>query len=214
MYMNDKEVFIPDISKESYVDGLNQIISSILIWIFSIYFLVASVIFIPYYNWQFIKQNSFISWILLGGIVPTFKAFTFPYFLIRDLNTHISANVNLSSEQNSALKDFYLALEISQRGTQVGNSKLGLVGNDEFEKELNYYKQSVSLGSSISKDILNTVYPDLGTNFENKFIAGSSLYIEGANNKDSQKINSGIDMRNDFIDWLNKNRYSIPRVEN
>ncbi len=41
----------------------------------------AFIIFTPYYNWQYAKNNGFASWLFFGEIVATAKAFAWPYFL-------------------------------------------------------------------------------------------------------------------------------------
>lgn len=49
--------------------------------IWTLYLVVSMTIFTPYYNWQYAKENGFVSWFLLGEIVPTMKAMAWPYFV-------------------------------------------------------------------------------------------------------------------------------------
>src|SRR5207247_475510 len=43
------------------------------------YFLSVMVM-IPYYNWQYARDNGFLKWFVLGEVVPTAKALVWPYF--------------------------------------------------------------------------------------------------------------------------------------
>ena len=45
------------------------------------YLFVAMAIMVPYYNYQFARDHGFLSWFLLGEIVPTAKALVWPYFV-------------------------------------------------------------------------------------------------------------------------------------
>ena len=59
-------------------DSGSQFLSLVL----SVYALSVTVA-IPYYNWQFAKDNWFVKWFLLGEIVPTAKAIVWPYYAFR-----------------------------------------------------------------------------------------------------------------------------------
>lgn len=50
----------------------------VLVWIYAV---SVSLVFVPYYNWQFAKRNGFIKWFIFGEIVPTAKAMVWPYFV-------------------------------------------------------------------------------------------------------------------------------------
>jgi hypothetical protein len=52
--------------------------------------MLSTVIFVPYYNWQYAKDHGFVSWLLFGQIAPTAKALVWPYFVFfadRSANT-------------------------------------------------------------------------------------------------------------------------------
>lgn len=184
-----------------------------LLHLIIVQYIICVFIFVPYFNWKYAKQNGFISWVMLGEVVSTFKGVFFPYFLIKDLSTP-KPITNLTQEQTTALKSFYLAMETSQEGTKLGNSEgFGIVTSEEMQKELSFDKKAVSIGKEIDTDVLNSIYSDLGKNFKDMFIYGTSLYIEGVEVGDSSKILKGSSEKDSFIDWINKNRYSIPRIE-
>jgi hypothetical protein len=40
-----------------------------LVILFQIYFFIVSIIFVPYYNWQYARTNGFMDWLWFGEIV-------------------------------------------------------------------------------------------------------------------------------------------------
>lgn len=44
-------------------------------------YMVGAMIALPYFNWRYAKENGFVSWILLGQIVPSAKAIVWPFFI-------------------------------------------------------------------------------------------------------------------------------------
>lgn len=44
------------------------------------FYLITVTLAVPYYNWEYAKKNGFISWLLMGEIVPTLKAVVWPYY--------------------------------------------------------------------------------------------------------------------------------------
>ncbi len=57
-----------------------KVIGGILAGIFAIYF-ISTLVVAPYYNWEYAKEHGFVSWLTFGQIVPTAKAFIWPYFV-------------------------------------------------------------------------------------------------------------------------------------
>lgn len=44
------------------------------------YTITAMLIFAPYYNWTYARDNGFIKWLFLGEVSATAKAIVWPYF--------------------------------------------------------------------------------------------------------------------------------------
>jgi hypothetical protein len=44
-------------------------------------YLVVAALLLPYYNWQYAKDNGFVAWFLFGEILPTIKSLAWPYFM-------------------------------------------------------------------------------------------------------------------------------------
>jgi len=63
----------------------SEIVGKIFTGIVIVYFVIAGLIFVPYYNWQYAKENGFVKWLFLGELVPTLKATVWPYFLYKQV---------------------------------------------------------------------------------------------------------------------------------
>lgn len=46
-------------------------------------YIFASMLAVPYFNWQYAQQHGFVRWLFLGEFVATAKGFAWPYFVAR-----------------------------------------------------------------------------------------------------------------------------------
>lgn len=60
-----------------------RVVRGILEYAVIAYIGIASVVFVPYFNWQAAREMGFVSWLFAGELVPTMKAAVWPYFLLR-----------------------------------------------------------------------------------------------------------------------------------
>ncbi len=100
----------------------------LVILVFAIMYLygLSQVYFIPYYNWEFAKENGFIKWLLLGEVVATVKASIWPYFVFFQ---------NSSNERISDLAHFDKSIEYSNEAAKITLKGKPLEGLDEGEKK-------------------------------------------------------------------------------
>lgn len=69
----------------------NNPFSKIVVWTALLYFIVASTIFAPLYNWRYARENGVVKWVLFGEIIATAKAIIWPYYVFAD-KTKTNAN--------------------------------------------------------------------------------------------------------------------------
>ena len=171
--------------KSSLLGGLGFIVT--------VYFYIVLFVFIPIYNWQYANQNGFIKWIFLGEVSATAKAIIFPYFLMNSSSESKILDVN--SQQ------FYLALEISQKATKIINQNGRTITKEEMESIIDYEKQALEIGKKVNIDKLNQKYPKLGSNFENNFLKGLTLYIQGIETVDANIAIEGQNLKSKWDSW-------------
>jgi len=180
---------------------LNLSLGLVVIYVWSI------IIIVPYYNWQFIKENSFMKWLLLGQIVPTAKAIIWPYYVF--FNNNQGKIIYVDAEKYRRIKQslFYLIdsiaiydsvnaeLEIKAHKSNnidslpfnTGRVNWKEMNADTVEvnwKEINIERIrgklifSLDEALKVDTDLLNTVYPELGDNFKNEYIYSLNLYVK------------------------------------
>lgn len=66
--------------------------SKIIVGVAALYLLVASIIFVPLYNWRYARENGVVKWMLLGEIVATAKAVIWPYYVFAVSPTAVSTD--------------------------------------------------------------------------------------------------------------------------
>ena len=112
---------------------MKKILLKILNIVIMIYFMVAFLIFTPYYNWTYAKEHGFVEWIFFGEVVATSKAITWPYFALLSQdnfqfninNAIITAIKNKNiSKANRLLKSYQINPNIKDKN---GTSLLMLV---------------------------------------------------------------------------------------
>ena len=59
-------------------------------------YMLATMVAVPYFNWQYAKEHGFMRWLFLGEFVATAKGFAWPYFVVTRLST---------AERNAAKED-------------------------------------------------------------------------------------------------------------
>jgi hypothetical protein len=54
-------------------------------------YFVITMLTIPVFNWRYAREHGFVSWLLLGEVVATFKAVAWPYYAITALGGRVGA---------------------------------------------------------------------------------------------------------------------------
>src|SRR2546423_15561240 len=71
-----------------------------------LYFAAALFVFTPYYSWQYARGRSRSS-LRIGFIIPTAKAFAWPYFAVSDLRAR---------RRNTAAEDYFQSVNFIRAG--------------------------------------------------------------------------------------------------
>jgi len=90
---------------------MKKIISRLGFTILYVYILPIT-FFMPYYNWQYAKDNGFTKWLLLGEVVATGKSLVWPYFLFFYEKNEPSANMGEPNSSSSSEMPEFNASEL------------------------------------------------------------------------------------------------------
>lgn len=172
----------------------NQKSGGILSVAIIIYFTIASVIFIPYYNWEYATTHGFVKWIFLGEIVATGKAFAWPYFVfyspVGDTASH-EALVEALAHRKEAIR-------------LINNTEV-VVSQSDMDAILDNLGKSLAAAKKADCKVLNKDYPALGDHFEREFIRSIELYVSGYENRDPSSMIEAERLHDSWVDWFNAN---------
>jgi len=95
-------------------------------------YLIGATISVPYYNWQYVRNNGVIDWIILGEIAATAKAMFWPYYVFFD-------KPNVSADENPPPREDAPKLTVDEIDAM---SKLNAKSRTEelTEADINVYK--------------------------------------------------------------------------
>lgn len=95
IYKPKKAVVLPSFRKGQMASAIRdkasffRASSPVLSYALAGYIGLASLIFAPYYNYVYARDNGFMRWLLFGEVVATAKAIVWPYFLLASSSSSI-----------------------------------------------------------------------------------------------------------------------------
>lgn len=165
--------------------------------IFYVYAFLAFFVFAPYYNWQFAKDNGFVSWIFLGQIVPTMKATVWPYYAFSHTDHPASRADNYVSV------NFVNSLNYSNQAAMLTKSET--VNGEVAKKMLDLYENALEEGSKVDVNGLNNIYPDFGNNYKKDYLKGLERLVNGFKSGDKQVAYQGYTSLTKWNNWYSAN---------
>lgn len=163
-----------------------------------VYFLGASCIFTPYYNWQYAQTHGFVSWLLLGEVVATAKAFAWPYFLFADseggTGKHFVHSIRYSNQ----------AAEIVNRGHAFQQMTI-----TESAEYIRYLRLALEEGRQAKIDHLNNRWSGLGDHYRDEFICGLEKLVEGLQSSNPLMVVEGHHLLDAWSNWYIANQEAV-----
>ncbi len=166
-------------------------VGQVVYFVFAIYFWVSSLIFAPYYNWQYARENGFAKWLVFGEIVPTAKAYVWPYFVFIDKGNY----VDFSAAEKETLNHFSASLHADVAATDILYSKnKSTITKGDIEQVLNLRRTALSEARAVTDNVLDKVHPDLKKHFKEEYqqcLVLAIRFLEGPehNETDFEKAN-------------------------
>lgn len=158
---------------------MRRILMKIFKSLFGLYLLSVFVIFTPYFNWQYAKKNGFFDWFLFGEIIATGKALVWPYFLSSSTST---ISESAASHLKKAIDYSNLATEINNRGKPYQR-----MPQQDLDKVIEYYKKSIEEAKQADIASMNRYFPGFGDHFQQEFIKGTELFLQGYESIDNRR---------------------------
>lgn len=184
---------------------MKKILLNILTAIVYIYFIIAILIFTPYYNWNYAKTHGFVKWICFGEIVATAKAIVWPYyaFFSTPVNHYDSPDATHFSNSKKAFDEALIIVD------EVGDvSKLPI---DLKAKFADLLRLAINEANQVQPPYLKEAHINYPNMYKNKYIHGMSVMLQGIETDNTALVLSGAFECNEFADWIQINKGEFSR---
>lgn len=192
--------------------------------VFSIYFFGSGISAI-YFNWQYMRDNGLVKWLMLGGIVPIAKAVVWPYFLFQgtsdSTDEHFEGDPDtpdITSFENPDSLDSHIAAWLesgsySVEANQIANRMaLGQHPIDADISRLRYLlSRAVAAAHAVQPAKLNQVYPGLGDHFREDYLPGIERRLDAIENPQRGKMQEADALLRQWDNWYFKHQADIKR---
>jgi hypothetical protein len=145
---------------------MKKVWKSAITIIFGAYVVSVTMVFTPYYNWQYAKSFGVVKWVLFGEVIATAKAVVWPYFVFGQTGGTVSHFINAVNYENKATA-------IINRG---GSNQQ--ISQAEMEEIVGYYKQALTEAKKADIESMNQHYSGFGDHFKSEFREGLELFIK------------------------------------
>jgi len=176
---------------------MKNFLQSIFTVVVGLYMAVAVMIFAPYYNWNYAKKHGFLKWLCFGEVVATAQAAVWPYYVFSATPTDCYDSPDADHIRNSK-QAFDEALNIVDRAASV--TKLT---SDQKVKFADLLRLAIAEANQVQRSWLQEAHVDYVNMFENKYIHGMSLMLQGTETDNAALVLSGAFECNEFSDWIN-----------
>ena len=176
---------------------MSKVLQGIATIVFYVYFF-GCMISVPYFNWQYAKNNGFQKWIFLGEVVSTAKAMIWPYYVV----TYYV--VTPSDQNNREQVRLSLAYYRDALGLAYANANkpLNEIPPEDRKEILSYYKKALVEAKRVDVKELKESSAELAEHFVTEYMKGLELLTEGRDSSDNQKMLTGQLLLGMFRNWL------------
>lgn len=162
----------------------------------------------PYYNWQYAKQNGFVSWLFLGEIRATLKAGAWPLYAFES-----DKKSEWSAEERSNATSFFLSFDIYQKVLKDSNEPAFIENiSSNMPLALTKLKSALNESKTVRDDVLEKMVPGMSKSWRDLYQKGLELQIQGWETKDRDMIKRSNALINDWGQWYNSNlsKFKMP----
>lgn len=166
---------------------------------------MASIVFVPYYNWKYAKTHGFVKWIFFGEVVATAKAAVWPYyvFLPTPVNRYDSPDANHFRNSKKAFDEALMVVD------KVGD--VTKLQSDLKAKFADLLRLAIAEANQVRLLYLQEAHPDYPNMYEKKYKYGMSLMLQGIETNNTALVLEGAYTCNEFSDWIraHKSEFSL-----
>mgnify|MGYP003676661591 CR=1 FL=1 len=183
-------------------------LASILGLVLNLYF-ISVMVAIPYFNFCYANKHGFVSWLLLGEIVPTTQAIVWPYFALT-----AKSNPSLTYEDKANLEHYHQSSDAVRQAQRILNAgspdSVFQLKPEESAAYVSLYKIALNEGKQVGVDVLAKIHPDLPTHYRDEYLPSIELrhrsHTEKGTFADQRESHRLWDR---WVDWFNANSGDI-----
>jgi hypothetical protein len=168
---------------------------------------------VPYYNWQYARENGFAKWLLWGEIVPTLKGSAWPYYAFQHQAKADGPTKPLSQSQINTMHTMTMirALNEDQQATYISNGRAPgvLLTQEQIARIIELDTLAFESANSTNEGVLNRLYPELGTRFKNHFQESCRLFISGMKYQSREDLQNSKKLDHMWAEWYTTNHKEI-----
>lgn len=188
---------------------MNRVIKvafTILGYAFAAYMLIMVFIALPWFNYNYARENGFGKWLLLGEIVPTAKAIVWPYYAYeRFINKN--DRLELTEKEKKNLVYFIDSINLRNKAMNlfreiIPSDSFALENSKKIETILVMMKNSIDLSQKVNDQTLDKFYPDLSKHYREEFCEGLKIYINFLEKGELAKGKKAKDLDAKFGRWF------------
>ena len=175
-----------------------------------LYLFSVVVIFAPYYNWKYMKENGMEQWIKAGELVATGKAFIWPYYTASDVSFAFFGPA--WTEEDRACFQHYrnskkACDEAIRLVTAVGD--ISKLDEQQSQSMINALQLSSSEANLVKDSFLAKVHPEMQQKYTEGYKNGLQMILIGLQTKSNMDVLGGSFSYNEFARWIKNNRKNI-----
>lgn len=173
--------------------------------IIGIYFVLSTVVFVPYFNWTYARDHGFVKWILLGEVVATAKAFGWPFFVFRGTSgTEPAPHSEAERRYINSKKACDEALRVV-----VARGDVTKLTSAESEEVARLLQLALSEAQLVDSAYLAKVHQEFPIRYAGEYIKGLQLLADGLKRQDKALSLAGSYGYNEFAAWMDRNKKNL-----
>lgn len=129
------------------------------------------------------------------------------YYLTLPILAIFLSGCSLFPQNNSDLVG--KAIEYSNRASKISNQAAGNLSSEDIRQMIDLQKQALTVAERVDINKLNEHYTDFGENWNEKYVTGLRMFIEGVEQRDNEKSLKGQVLLDEWGTWYSSNYQAI-----
>jgi hypothetical protein len=160
-----------------------------------------------YFNWTFARDNGFVTWLLLGQVVPTAKALIWPYYaLTSSSSTTYKSGSALPPNVPQSVRSFFSGIDALLEADQRPD---GITPEANLQRVGPILRRVVAAGEQTDRQDLNSIYPGWGDHFLDDAVAHARFMVQAIDASDHDAVTRATAAFLRWQEWWNVHQQDV-----